>query len=323
MNLLIYLPALNEEEHIADVISNLPRQLQGVDIIQYLVIDDGSKDRTRKIALSSGVNVISHGSNRGVGAAFQSAVQFALEKKVDVLVGIDADGQFDPEEIAGIIQPIIGGKADMVTGNRFASGRPRNMSKVKYWGNQRVAKIVAFASGQRFKDVSCGFRAYSREVLLRLNLFGTFTYTHETILSAAYQDQRIIEYPVSVRYYPERKSRMAASIPRYAVQTGKIIFRVMLDYRPMRVFGTLGSFLIGIGSIFVFFLLGHYAFTRSFTPYKSFGFIGLGFFIFGLLVFLLALIADMINRVRVNQDKLLYELKKQRDFISESQVFGK
>ena len=310
MKLIVYMPAFNEEENIQTVIRSLPQKIDGVTVIEFLVVDDGSTDRTTEYALIAGAQVISHVTNRGVGVAFHSAMQFALEQGADILVSIDSDGQFDPGEILNLIEPILSKKADMVIGNRFKLGIPQNMSKLKYWGNQQVSKILSYVSEQKFQDVSCGFRAYNREALLRLNLFGSFTYTHETILSLAYQGQTIIEYPVSVRYDPARKSRVAESIFHYAVQTGKIIFRVMLDYKPMRVFGSLGGILILIGFGFVAFLLGHYFLTKAFSPYKSYGFIGLGFLIFGLLVFLLAFIADMINRIRVNEDRLLYELRK-------------
>jgi glycosyltransferase involved in cell wall biosynthesis len=312
MKLIIYMPAFNEEANIQQVIANLPHKLENIDLIQYLVIDDGSTDKTAVIAQSAGAQVVLHGRNRGVGAAFQSAIQFALENDADVLVGIDADGQFDPAEIPALIGPIIANKADMVVGNRFTSGLPENMPRLKYWGNEKVAQLVSYITGQKFQDVSCGFRSYSREALLRLNVFAEFTYTHETILSLVYQRGNVMEYPIKVKYDPERKSRVAGSIVRYAVQTSKIILRVLLDYRPIRVFGVIGGVLIWIGIIFVLYLLGHYALMQTFTPYKSLGFIGLGFVIFGMLVLLIALVADMLNRLRMNQDKLLYELKKTR-----------
>ena len=310
MKLIIYMPALNEEGNIERVITNLPQNLAGVDEILYLVVDDGSTDNTAALALATGAHVISHDKNLGVGAAFHSAVNFALETCADILVGIDADGQFDPEEIPDLIAPILVNGAEMVMGNRFVAGRPKSMSKIRYWGNKQVSKILNYVGGRKYQDVSCGFRAYSQDALLHLNLFGSFTYTHETILSLLYQGLRVIELPVKVQYLTDRKSRVAGSISAYALQTSKIIFRVLLDYRPMQVFGSFGGILIVIGAGFVMFMLAHYVFMGSYTPYKSFGFIGLGFFIFGLLVFLLALIADMLNRQRINQDKLLYEVKK-------------
>lgn len=309
MNLIIFMPALNEEKNIQGVLSRLPRKLENVDLIQHLVVDDGSTDGTAELASTTGAFVISHGKNRGVGAAFHSAVLFALENKADILVGIDADGQFDPREISALIHPILEGNADMVIGNRFVSGIPAQMPRVKYWGNQRIAQLINYITGQTFQDVSCGFRAYNRETLLRLNIFGEFTYTHETILSLAYQGLRISECPITVKYDPERKSRVANSIFKYAVQTSKIILRVMLDYRPIRVFGTVGAIFVLLGIGFELFLLGHYVFTGGFSPYKSAGFIGLGFFVFGMLVLIIGLVADMLNRLRINQERLLYEIK--------------
>ena len=306
------MPALNEEADIQGVISNLPTSTDDIKTVQFLVVDDGSTDQTATLAQSSGAHVVSHGKNRGVGAALRSAIQFALENDADLLVGVDADGQFDPSEIPMLIQPILENQADMVVGNRFTSGIPENMSRLKYWGNQRIAQLISTITGQTFQDVSCGFRAYNRESLLHLNIFGDFTYTHETILSLTYQGLKVVELPINLQYFPDRKSRVAGSILQYAIQTSKIILRVLLDYRPIRVFGLLGSLCMAIGIGFEIFLIGHYFFTGMFTPYKSTGFIGLGFIIFGLLVLIIAMIADMLNRLRINQDKLLYELKKIR-----------
>ena len=310
MKLIIYMPALNEGGNIERVITNLPQNLVGVDEIITLVVDDGSTDNTAALALAAGAHVISHDKNLGVGAAFHSAVNFALEAGADILVGIDADGQFDPEEIQDLIAPILLNNAEMVMGNRFVSGQPKSMSYIKYWGNKQVANILNYVGGRKYQDVSCGFRVYSREALLHVNLFGTFTYTHETILSLLYQGLRIVEQPVKVRYYLDRKSRVAGSVFAYAVQTSKIIFRVLLDYKPMRVFGTLAGLFIAIGLMFVLALFGYYFAAGSFTPYKSLGFIGLGFIVFGMLVLLIALISDMLNRLRLTQDRVLYELRK-------------
>jgi glycosyltransferase involved in cell wall biosynthesis len=312
MKLIIYMPAYNEEEQIQKVLQNLPKSLEGISQLEYLVIDDGSSDRTAQLAAECGAEVVSHGRNRGVGSAFHSAVEFALEHGADVLVGIDADGQFDSSEICALIAPILAKQANLVIGNRFDSGMPENMSRIKYWGNQRVARLVSAVCGQQFADVSCGFRAYDREALYRLNIFGKFTYTHETILSLSYQDLKIVDHPIRVKYFPERKSRVAGSITNYAVQTSKIILRVLLDYRPIRVFGAVGAGLILAGMLCGLFLLGHYILTQTFTPYKNIGFIGLGLVVSGLLVLIIALVADMLNRIRMNQDKVLYEIKKIR-----------
>ena len=312
MKLLVYIPALNEEENIACVIEQIPASISGIDIVNCLVVDDGSTDRTAEVSRQSGAQVVSHGHNQGVGMAFQSAVQFAWDHEYDILVGIDADGQFDPAEIPDIIQPLLQNQADMVIGSRFTQGRPQYMPPIKYRGNKMVASLVSSISDQKFQDVSCGFRAYNREALLRLNVFEKFTYTHESILSLVYQGMRVTEMPISIRYYPERKSRVAGSISNYASKTSRIILRVLLDYRPLRVFGTLGSIFFVIGIAFEVFLFIFYLINHSFTPYKSAGFIGLGFIIFGMLIFIIALVAEMLNRLRLNQDRLMIELKRRR-----------
>ena len=312
MKLVIYMPALNEQEGISEVIKSLPKDIQGIEEVRVLVVDDGSTDDTAKIAKESGAYVVSHGSNKGVGSAFQSAVQYALENGVDILVSIDADRQFNSDQIPHIIQPILNKEADMVTGNRFENGIPENMPKSKYWGNEQMSKLISLISGKRFRDVSCGFRAYNREALLRLNLFGAFTYTQESILDMVFKGLRVVEFPVDVIYFKERKSRVAGSIVRYAFRTLNIILSTLRDYKPMVFFGGMGGVLISIGLVMEIFLGIHFLISGDFTPFKFVGFTGFGFLVFGLLLVIVGLLANMFNRVRVNQEKILYELKKQR-----------
>ena len=312
MKLAIYMPALNEEEGIGEVIKSLPKKIEGIEEIKVLVVDDGSKDDTAKIAKESGADVVSHNVNKGVGSAFQSAVTYALEKEIDILVSIDADRQFNSEQIPHIIKPILKNEADMVTGNRFGSGIPENMPKSKYWGNKQMSRLISLISGQKFRDVSCGFRAYNREALMRLNLFGSFTYTQETILDMVYKGLRVVEFPVDVKYFKGRKSRVAGNILKYAINTSSIILKTLRDYKPMVFFGGFGGIAITAGVICEIFLFIHFFSKGTYYPFKTLGFVGLGFLIFGLLFLMLGLLAGMFNRVRMNQEKILYELKKER-----------
>lgn len=306
------MPAFNEEESIQEAINAIPREYEGIDSMEILVVDDGSTDDTAKLAKQAGATVISHGSNKKLGVAFRTALEYAKENRYDILVSIDADRQFNAEQIKDIIQPILKNQADMVTGNRFTKGRPQNMPKIKYWGNKQMARLISKIAGQKFTDVSCGFRAYSKEALLRFNLFGSFTYTQESILDLLEKGMRVVDLPVDIKYFKGRKSRIAGSVLNYAFRTLKIILKTVRDYRPLLFFGGSGLASIAIGLIFLIFMFIHYFLTGSFTPYKFFGFVALGFLIYGLLLGTIGLLADMLNRMRVNQERILYELNKQK-----------
>jgi glycosyltransferase involved in cell wall biosynthesis len=312
MKLLVYMPVYNEQDNIKDAIDAIPREYKGIDSMEILVVDDGSTDNSAKLAKEAGATVISHGSNKKLGVAFRTALQYAKENRYDILVSIDADRQFNANQIRDMIEPILDDRADMVTGNRFSKGMPKNMSKMKYWGNKQMSRLISIITGQKFTDVSCGFRAYSKEALLRLNLFGKFTYTQETIMDLLQKDIRVIEFPVDIKYFKERKSKIANSIFKYAFKTTKIILRTFRDYKPLLFFGGSGLISMVTGLIFLAGMFIHYFTTGSFTPYKFLGFIALGFLIFGLLLVIVGLLADMLNRMRINQERILYELNKEK-----------
>jgi len=204
MKLCILIPAFNEEQTIADVIGRIPNSIENVDDIFILVVDDGSSDRTVELAKSAGAVVISHSHNKGVGGAFATGLNTALELGADIMVNIDADGQFSPDEIPFLIAPIIANEADFVAGNRFTTQngklvKPPKMSALKFWGNKQMSRLISMLSGQHFDDVSCGFRAYSKEAMMQLNLTGKFTYTQETFLDLANKELVIKSVPVHVR----------------------------------------------------------------------------------------------------------------------------
>lgn len=306
----VIIPAYNEEKKIAHVIETIPKFVDKV-----IVVDDGSADKTKEIAQQSGAIVISHRGNKGVGAAFKTGVKTALNLDLDIAVNIDADGQFNSNDIEKLVTPIINGEADFVTASRFKDPTfYPEMSKVKFWGNKFMSRFISRITRQKFYDVSCGFRAYSKETLQRLNLFGQFTYTQETFIDLVYKNLTILEVPVHVRGKREHgKSRVASNLFRYAYQTVKIIIRTFRDYKPFRLFGyaSLVTFLIGFG--FGLFLFIHYLQTGQFSPHKWAGFTS-GFFLLSSLVLLLiGFVLDMFARMRHNQEELLYELKRARN----------
>ena len=317
MKLIILIPALNEAASIAQVICTMPESISGVDQIQVLVVDDGSSDNTALLAREAGAIGVSHPYNQGVGKAFNTGLAKALEMGADIMVNIDADGQFSPTDIPLLIAPIVEGKEEFVSGDRFRTAdgkleRPDYMSKIKSWVNQRMSDLVGFVTGKRYDDVSCGFRAYSKEALMRLNLTGKFTYTQESFLDLANKGMSITTIPVNVTYFPDRKSRVAGSILKYMFQTVKIIFRAYRDYNPLKFFGLLGLVPFGISILFGVFVLIHYFTTGAFSPYIFVAFASVYLFTFGILLWVVGILADMFVRIRLNQEQLLYAEKKRR-----------
>jgi glycosyltransferase involved in cell wall biosynthesis len=313
LRLVIVMPALNESATIRDVIERIPRNYEGIGDVRIVVVDDGSKDGTGEIAREAGAQVIRHRQRRGVGAAFQTGVEIALELGADVMVNIDADGQFDPADIPLLVAPIVEQRADFVTASRFIKREfhPR-MPRSKFLGNLGMSQLISLLTGRKFHDVSCGFRAYSQETLLRLNLHGQFTYTQESFLDLSFKGLSILEIPVQVRGTREHgESRVASNLFRYAVATSKIIFRSFCDYRPILVFGSIALALWGVATLLGLFLFTHWLQTGLFTPHKWAGFTAGYLGAMGFLVAVSGLVADMLGRMRLNQERMLYQLRKQ------------
>lgn len=314
MKLAILIPALNEEQTIGKVIDSIPKHFHGIDELQIIVVDDGSTDKTGEIARSKGAMIVRHKKNQGVGKSFQDGLEKALEIKANILATIDADGQFDTGEIEKLIKPILHGEADFVTGSRFVdkSFIPKTMPWIKIWGNRRVANIISWATGKKFYDVSCGFRAYSSEAMLKLNLFGKFTYTQETFLDLAFKGLMIKEVPVTVQYFEGRKSRVAGSILAYGSKSANIIFRTMKDYKPLKFFGWSGFMIFLLGFVMDALVIYHFLRTGTFSPFKAFAFAGGFFVIAGIMIFFIGILADLMDKIRLTQEKLLYFEKKRR-----------
>lgn len=311
MNLLIVMPALNEEATVVQTIQRIPQQMAGIKSIRVLVVDDGSVDNTAAISRAAGAEVISHGMTRGVGSAFQTALDHALHTDADLVVSIDSDGQFNPETIPQLIAPILADEADFATASRFADPLliPQ-MPAIKLWGNRMMSRLISRLIHQKFHDVSCGMRCYNRRAALSLNTIGRFTYTQEVFLNLAFKGLRMVEVPILVEGQRKHgKSRVASSIIRYAWNTSWIIFRCYRDYRPMRFFGRLAAMFMASGVILELFLLGYYLFTQSFTPHKWAGFTGAGLFVLGLMLLTMGIIGDMLDRHRIYLEEILYHFR--------------
>lgn len=311
LDLLVAIPALNEEPTVCDVIRRVPREIPGIRSVDVLVIDDGSTDDTAARSRSAGAVVIVHPVNRGLGATFQTALRYSLDERYDLLVSIDGDGQFDPAHIPRLIEPVVSGQADFATASRFADpALVPDMPRVKLWGNKMMSRLISRIAGQRFYDVSCGMRCYSRIATRRLNLMGQFTYVQEVFLNLAFKGLRIVEVPIPVQGVRRHgRSRVARNLFRYAWNTSKIIFRCYRDHKPMSFFGRIALVLFLPGAALEIFLFVHYLLTGSLSPHKWAGFVGGGLIFLAALTLLFGMIADMLDRHRMYLEELIFHIR--------------
>jgi len=310
--LLVIMPALNEAESIGGVIREIPEEMEGVDSIEVLVVDDGSIDDTAAVARGAGASVISLHANMGLGVAMQTGIDEAVRRRVDYAVNIDSDGQFDPKDIPKLLAPLLAGRADFASASRFKDkSLVPTMPAVKRWGNWGMSKIVSWICGQSFDDVSCGFRAYTRETMLQLVLSGDFTYTQESFILLAQRNRRIVEVPLTVRGVREKgKSRIASNLFRYAYRTTGIIYSCVRDFTPASVFNAATATLSIIATGFATFFVWHRITAGQFTPHIWAGFLSAFLYGVAFMTFWLGQVALMIARQRRLQERQLYIMRK-------------
>ena len=310
-SMLIAIPCLNEQSTIDELIRSIPKKFQGIKRVEILVIDDGSTDATKEIAISCGAQVISHKSNRGLGASFRTASEYALSSLFDLMVVIDGDLQFDPREIKNLIRPVVEENIDVSVGSRFSdSSEIKHLSMMKRIGNSAVTKVVNRLTHAQYTDVSSGFRCFSREALLRINTNFEYNFSQEILLEIAYHKLEVVEIPVSVVYFENRESRVASNLWKYGFRITKIIARTYRDQYPLRFFWFLALLnlipAIAFGGLF----LSHFLITGQFTGYLFAGFLS-GYFAAMFMAFMLiGILADMLARIRKISERTLYLLKK-------------
>lgn len=300
IRLIVNLPAFNEAKNIGTTVARIPRTIAGVNEVFVQVQDDGSTDDTIAAARAAGADFIyTNGVNRGVGITFKNAVENALDNGADIFVNMDADGQFDPNDIAALIAPILNNTADIVSASRFGEKEAKDMPKVKYYLNLIAARIIGWFLSHPIDDLTCGYRAYSRAALLRLNIAPGFTYTQETIIDAIGKNMRLQWIPVTVTYFANRKSRVVKSITSYVGNSGKIILETVRDIRPMKFFG-FPAFLILFAAVacFIYFLCHYITDDFKITPNVNSLLVSIALFIIGVQFLVFAFIADMITSLR-------------------------
>jgi glycosyltransferase involved in cell wall biosynthesis len=260
MKLIIQIPCRNESGSLPQTVADLPRQLEGVSRIEFLVIDDGSTDDTAEVAQRLRVDhIVRLPSHRGLAEAFRAGLGEALRQGADIVVNTDGDNQYRAEDIPRLIEPVLRGEADMVVGARPIQAI-RHFSFLKKLLQRLGSWAVRKVSNTEVADATSGFRAFSRTAALRLNIFSSYTYTLETLIQAGLSNMRVVSVPVRTNA-PTRESRLISNIPSYIQRSLLTMLRIFILYKPLRFFVLVGlvifatGFAIGL-RFFYHYLLG-------------------------------------------------------------------
>jgi glycosyltransferase involved in cell wall biosynthesis len=309
VKLIIQIPCLNEEEALPATLADLPREVEGFDTVEWLLIDDGSSDRTVDIAHELGVDhIIRFNSNRGLAVAFQAGLDAALKLGADVIVNTDADNQYRAADIPRLVAPILTGELDMVVGSRDVRGHDefsRMKKALQSWGSW----VVRRASDTDIPDTTSGFRAYTREAALRVNVVSRFTYTLETIIQAGKDDLAIGHVPI--RTNPKvRESRLFGSISQYLKRSVGTILRIYVMYEPLPVF-LWPAAVTGLLGVALFARFGWYYFSEPGpTGHVQSLIVGAALTVFSLQLVLLAVISELLRSNRVLTERALQRVRK-------------
>lgn len=253
MRLLIQIPCLNEEANLAKTIGDLPKALRGVSRIDVLVIDDGSTDATNSIAIQCGAEVVSFKRNRGLAAAFQAGLDYAVAKNYDLILNTDADNQYDASSIPDLIHPLVNGLADVSIGDR----QTRSISEFSLTKKTLQAlgsKIASNLIGSEILDAASGFRAYTSEAIRNINITNNYTYTLESLVQLSNSGMKIVNVPIK-RNPTSRPSRLMKSYFKYVMRNGSILVNSYLIYKPIKIFLPVGALLLLSGlALFIPFL---------------------------------------------------------------------
>lgn len=308
MLLIIQIPCFNEEKSLGVTVADLPRSIEGIDRIEYLIINDGSTDQTVSEAKRLGVHhIVNFKNNRGLAKGFMAGLDAALHLGADIIVNTDADNQYCGADIEKLVRPILDGKAEIVIGERPIRDT-KHFSPIKKLLQRLGSLVVRIASNTKIPDAPSGFRAYSREAALRLNVTNEYTYTLETIIQAGRNKMAIMSVPI--RTNPElRKSRLFKSMWGYIKRSAGVIARSYMMYRPLKFFGSLGTvFLLAGLALGIRFLV-----LWAMDPYtgnvQSLILMSV-FLVFGLLLFLVGLLGDMVANNRKILEDIQYRVRK-------------
>ncbi len=309
MKLIIQIPCLNEEETLALTLSELPKQIDGVDEIETLIIDDGSTDNTIQVAKDSGANhIVKFTNNKGLAEAFNAGIDACLKLGADIIVNTDGDNQYSAGDIEELIQPIMKHEADIVIGDRQVSNI-QHFSFTKKKLQLLGSWVVKHVSNTEVPDATSGFRALSQEAALRMNVITKFSYTLETIIQAGKKNLAVAHIPIKTNE-KLRDSRLFKSIPSYLKRSVLTIFRIYTMYEPLRTFIRIGGVIFGAGFLVSLRYLYLKFIMDSGAGHIQSLILGAVLLMIGFQVMMIGLVADLIGGARRLMEDVLYRVKK-------------
>jgi glycosyltransferase involved in cell wall biosynthesis len=302
--------AYNEQDNIASVIAEIPRTIPGVAEVKVLVIDDGSRDATAQVAEQAGADyVVQHRGNKGLARAFQTGVDACLERGADIIVNIDADGQYRGDEIPALIAPILARKADIVIGDRQTQTL-MHFSPRKRLLQRFGSSVVQMASGTNMPDAVSGFRAYTRDAALRLFVTSTFSYTVQTLIQAGKLGLALASVPINARE-TKRPSRLHRGTFHFISQQASILIRTYITYEPLKTFSLSAAPFLLLGLVLLVRLVIITANQDGqLTGHVQSLMTGAISLVIGMLLVITGIIADRIRENRRLLDELMYRVRK-------------
>ena len=308
MKLIVQIPCFNEEATLPDTVRDIPRQIRGIDKVEILVIDDGSRDRTSEVARELGVeHIVRNKTNVGLARAFRVGLDRCIALGADIIVNTDADNQYCGADIAKLVQPILEGRVDVVVGDRQTSTIDHFSARKKLlqrFGSWTVRKF----SGVDVPDAVSGFRAISRDAAMKLNIVSPFSYTIEMLIQVGKKGMAVTSVPIGTN--PKtRESRLFKSVFRFIERSSSTLLRMYSMYQPLRVFTALGLIVGLIGAIPMLRFLYYYLFVSGTGKIQSLV-IGSALLTIGALTFLLGLVADLLNHNRALIEMVLEKTRR-------------
>jgi len=308
MKLIIQIPCYNEEETIAAVIHDLPREIEGVDAVEILVIDDGSTDRTAEVARLSGVDhIVLFKSRKGLARAFAAGIENGLKHGADIIVNTDGDNQYRGGDIPKLIRPILDGRADVVIGTRQVD-EIKHFSFFKRKLQKLGSGVIRKLSKAPVRDATSGFRAFSREAAMRINPLTEYSYTIESLVQLGSEKIKIMSVPIQVN--PKlRESRLIRNTPTFIAHQSLTLFRMYAVYKAFRMFVLLG-FLVALPGIFGFLRFLYFYFTGRGAGHVQSLIFSAVFITCGIFILIFGVIADLVSSNRKMIEMIMYKLRK-------------